>query len=144
MVFMPVGQHHAQGAFAFREQGIEQRNDHIHAHLGIIGKHEAAINQHGPLSALPFLAVQTYFSKPPQRGNGKMPVRHGNSLNICPVWDGLPAENVVFAKCGKPPAAGEFGRRGRQPYESSARGGERLPTKSAARKLRVGRGFAAP
>ena len=84
MILMSVRQHHAQRTFTLREQGIEQRNDDIHAHLRIIGEHEAAVDQHRALAALPLLAVQAYFSKSPQRGDGKMPFRHVNSLNIFP------------------------------------------------------------
>ena len=54
------------------------------ARLLVIGEHEAAVDQHRALAALPLLAVQAYFSKSPQRGDGKMPFRHVNSLNIFP------------------------------------------------------------
>ena len=65
VVFVPVRKHHAEQPPALSQDGLQRRNDHIHAKLLVIRKHDPAVDKNTPFGRVPHLAVHAYFTQSP-------------------------------------------------------------------------------
>ena len=83
MILVPVGEHNAQQLVPHGLHRAKMRNDHVHAQMKVIGKHEAAVHHHHPGRAFPELAVEADFAQTAQRGDGqKMLIR----IHVLSLW----------------------------------------------------------
>ena len=71
MVFVPVGEHDAQQPVPDGADRAEMRDDHVHAQMRVVGKHEAAINHDHAAGRFPQLAVEAYLPQPAQGRYGQ-------------------------------------------------------------------------
>ena len=62
MVFVPVGQHDAEQFVLDGADRSKVRNNNVHAQMGIVRKHEAAVDHHHAARCFPQLAVEADFS----------------------------------------------------------------------------------
>ena len=76
VVFVPVRKHHAEQPPALSQDGLQRRNDHIHAKLLVIRKHDPAVDKNTPFGRVPHLAVHAYFTQSPQGSNRQKSIRH--------------------------------------------------------------------
>ena len=65
VVFVPVRKHHAEQPPALSQDRLQRRNDHIHAKLLVIRKHDPAVDKNTPFGRVPHLAVHAYFTQSP-------------------------------------------------------------------------------
>ena len=76
VVLMPVGQHDAQQLVLDGAHRAEMRNDHVHAQMGVVRKHQPAVHHDHAALCFPELAVEADFAESPQGGNGKVRFVH--------------------------------------------------------------------
>ena len=79
---MAVGEHDAEEPVAHFAHRAEMRDEDIHAQMGVVRKHEAAVHHDHAVAAFPELAVETDFAESPEGGDGEAGFAHGFPLSV--------------------------------------------------------------
>ena len=69
VILMPVRQHNAEQLVLDAADSAKVRDNNVHAKVGVVRKHEAAINHHHAAGGFPQLTVEADLSQPPEGGN---------------------------------------------------------------------------